>query len=265
MATCPRRPRRRTARRRASPARGVPREPLDGRALTVSEEERRPATRRVGGRRTARDPGHVHRHRSTSAESNEHAAASSSATRSARSWTTRRPPRRCARRTTPSAPSGRASTPTTTRPSTCPTCGWSTCARTRSSTITETGIDTERRVVRVRRDRVRHRLRRDDRCDRRRRHHRPRRADAEGEVGRRAVTLPRADDVRGFPNLFMITGPGQPVGAVEHDRVDRAARRLDRRLPRRTCASDGLDTIEPTELAEARLGASTSTTSPTSR
>ncbi len=44
-----------------------------------------------------------------------------------------------------SAPSGRASTPATTRRSTCPTCGWSTCASTRSTTITATGIDTERR------------------------------------------------------------------------------------------------------------------------
>ena len=43
----------------------------------------------------------------------------------------------------------------------------STCARRRSSTITETGIDTTERVVRVRRHRVRHRLRRDDRRDRR--------------------------------------------------------------------------------------------------
>ena len=32
--------------------------------------------------------------------------------------------------------------------------------------------------------------------------------------------------VAGFPNLFMITGPGQPVGAVEHGGVDRAACRL---------------------------------------
>ena len=32
--------------------------------------------------------------------------------------------------------------------------------------------------------------------------------------------------VAGFPNLFMITGPRQPVGAVEHGGVDRAACRL---------------------------------------
>ena len=33
----------------------------------------------------------------------------------------------------------------------------------------------------------------------------------------------------GFPNLWMITGPGQPVGAEQHDGLHRAARRLDRR------------------------------------
>ena len=35
----------------------------------------------------------------------------------------------------------------------------------------------------------------------------------------------------GFPNFFTITGSAEPVGAVEHDGVDRTARRLDRRLP----------------------------------
>ena len=38
--------------------------------------------------------------------------------------------------------------------------------------------------------------------------------------------------VAGFPNLFTISGPGQPVGAHQHDRVDRAARELDHRLHR---------------------------------
>ena len=36
----------------------------------------------------------------------------------------------------------------------------------------------------------------------------------------------------GFPNLFMITGPGSPSVLSQHDRLDRAACRLDRRLPR---------------------------------
>ena len=35
----------------------------------------------------------------------------------------------------------------------------------------------------------------------------------------------------GFPNLFTITGPGQPVGAEQHAGVDRAARGVDQRLP----------------------------------
>jgi hypothetical protein len=53
-----------------------------------------------------------------------------------------RPPRPSAPRTTRSDPSGPVSTPTTSRPTTCPMSGWSTCASTRSSTVTESGIDT---------------------------------------------------------------------------------------------------------------------------
>ena len=49
-------------------------------------------------------------------------------------------------------------------------------------------------------------------------------------LGQRPADLSRAHR-RGFPNLFMITGPGQPVGAVEHGGVDRAARRLGGRSP----------------------------------
>ena len=98
------------------------------------------------------------------------------------------------------------------------------------TTITETGIDTDRRVVRVRRHRLRHRLRRDDRRDRRGRHHRPGRRDAEGQVGARPEHVPRADDRR-VPEPVHDHRSGQPVGAVEHGGLDRAARRLDRRLP----------------------------------
>ena len=108
-----------------------------------------------------------------------------------------------------------------------------------------------RRVVRVRRHRVRHRLRRHDRRHRRRRHHRPRRRHAEGQVGARARRPTSGLTSVGFPNLFTDHRPGQPVGAVEHDGVDRAARRLDRRLPRATCATTASTTIEPTETAEA--------------
>ena len=83
------------------------------------------------------------------------------------------------------------------------------------------------------------------------RHHRPGRRHAEGQVGRTGPTTYLGLMTAGFPNFFMITGPGQPVGAVEHGRVDRAARRLGRRLPRATCATQGFETIEPTETAEA--------------
>ncbi len=150
-----------------------------------------------------------------------------------------------------SAPSGRASTPTTSRPTTGRTSAWSTSGRRRSQTITETGIDIDGRVDRVRRDRVRDRLRRDDRRAGRGRHRGPRRRHAEGEVGTTARSPTSGSPSVGFPNLFMITGPGQPVGAVEHDGVDRAARRLDRRHARPTCASTVTTTIEPTEIAEA--------------
>ena len=75
--------------------------------------------------------------------------------------------------------------------------------------------------------------------------------------------LPRADDRR-LPEPVHDHRTGQPVGAVEHDGVDRAARRLDRRLPRATCATTASRRIEPTQTAEA-AGCSTSTTAPTSR
>ena len=112
----------------------------------------------------------------------------------------------------------------------------------------------DRRDRRGRRPRLRHRLRRDDRRHRRRRHHRPRRGHAEGEVGARAAHLPRADVGR-VPQPVPDHRPGQPVGAVEHGRLDRAARRLDRRPPRRDAPTPVSTRIEPTETARGRLGA----------
>ena len=94
----------------------------------------------------------------------------------------------------------------------------------------------DRRVVRVRRDRLRHRLRCDDRRDRRRRHHRSRRPHPEAEVGARPEDVPRSDGRR-VPELLHRHRTGQPVGAVEHGGVDRAARRLGRRHARATCAA----------------------------
>ena len=50
--------------------------------------------------------------------------------------------------------------------------------------------------------------------------------------------------VAGFPNMFMITGPGSPSVLSNMIVVDRAARGLDRRLPRATCASTASTAIE---------------------
>ena len=89
-----------------------------------------------------------------------------------------------------------------------------------------------RRSIRVRRHRVRHRFRRDDGRPRLGRHHRARRRDAQGEVGPRPHHLPRSHHGR-VPELLHDHRPGKPFGAVEHDGVDRAARRLGGRMPRR--------------------------------
>ena len=107
-----------------------------------------------------------------------------------------------------------------------------------------------RRLARVRRDRLRHRLRRDDRRAGRRRHHRPGRRHAEGEVGRRPDDLPRPDDGR-VPQLLRHHRPGQPVGAVEHGGVDRAARRLGRRHASRTCGRGASTRSSRPSTAEA--------------
>ena len=68
----------------------------------------------------------------------------------------------------------------------------------------------------------------------------------------------------GFPNLFMITGPGSPSVKTQHDRVDRAARRLDRRLP---AASAGTGTIRHRSRSKVprTAGSLTSTRLPTRR
>ena len=132
---------------------------------------------------------------------------------SARSSTIPRSPRRCARPTTRSAPSGRASTRTTTRRTTCRTCTSSTCARRRSSRSPAHGVRTSERGVRVRLDRVRHRLRRHDRLADGVRHQGPRRRAAQGEVGRRPADVPRRGDRR-LPELLDDHRPGQPVRAL---------------------------------------------------
>ena len=132
------------------------------------------------------------------------------------------------------------------------------------TTITETGIDTRRRVARVRRHRVRHGIRRDDRRHRRRRHHGPRRSHAQGQVGARPDHLPRAHGGR-LPEPVHDHRPRQPVGAVEHDGVHRAARRLDRATASSTSATDGSTRHRAHGGRPWPAGCSTSTTTPTSR
>jgi len=82
--------------------------------------------------------------------------------------------------------------------------------------------------VRGRRDRLRHRLRRDDRRPVRHGHHRPGRAEAEGQVGRRPAHLPRPHHPR-LPEPVRHHRAAKPVRAVQHAGGDRAERGVDRR------------------------------------
>ncbi len=120
----------------------------------------------------------------------------------------------------------------------------------------------DRGVVRVRRHRLRHRLRRHDRGHRRRRHHRSRRRVAEAEVGRRPGHVPRPDDRR-VPEPVHDHRAREPVGAVEHGGVDRAARSTGS-----PTAWPGCATTASTPSSRPRRprpgGSSTSTTAPTS-
>ena len=93
---------------------------------------------------------------------------------------------------------------------------------------------------------ARHRLRRHDGLGRKNRHSRPQRADAQPEMGRRAKNLSRPDE-RGVSQSVHHHRSRQPVGALQHDGLDRAACRLDRRLPR-------LDARPRVEAMEAEKG-----------
>jgi cation diffusion facilitator CzcD-associated flavoprotein CzcO len=62
---------------------------------------------------------------------------------------------------------------------------------------------------------------------------RPRRHRLTRQVARRAAHVSRARRRR-LPERVHDHRPGQPVGVEQHDRLDRAARRLDRRLHRRS-------------------------------
>ena len=152
-----------------------------------------------------------------------------------------------------SAPSASASTRIISRRSTATTSRWSTSATRRSRRSRRTGIVTGGKEYEARRDRVRDRLRRDDRLVRQDRHPRARRADAEGEVGGGAEDLSRPDG-RGLSQHVPRHRAGQPVGALQHDRVDRAACRLDRRLPRAICATRDVDAHRGDAGRGGRLG-----------
>ena len=178
----------------------------------------------------------------------------------------RRPGRRRAAhaRTPSSAASACASTPTTTRPTTGRTC-----------TLVDVSDDA---------DRADHRRR--DRAGRRpstrstrivfatgfdamtgallaHRHPRPRRPAPPRRMGRRPAHLPRPRRRR-VPEPVHDHGPGQPVGAHQHDRVDRAARELDRRLHRLPARPRARRRSRPRPTRRTR-GSRTSTRSPTSR
>ena len=115
-----------------------------GRVASPTRSSAAPLRRGVGGRRAAAHPRRVRRPvlatrrptRSSPSSSASKIRAIVDDPRDGRGAVPEGPP--------VSAPSARASTPTTTRRSTCPTCGWSTCASTPITTITETGIDDRR-------------------------------------------------------------------------------------------------------------------------
>ena len=102
-----------------------------------------------------------------------------------------------------------ASTRTTTRPTTGRTSRWWTCGATPIEAITADRHADQRRRVRTRRDRVRDRVRRHDRPAAGDRHPRPRRA-ALARPGQDGPRTYLGLAVAGFPNLFIITGPGSP-------------------------------------------------------
>ena len=106
-----------------------------------------------------------------------------------------------------------------------------------------------RRIVHLRRDRLRHRFRRRDGCDNGRRHHGPYDVALKDKWANGPQTY-LGLTTAGFPNLFLITGPGSPsvlsnmaVSIEQH--VDWVLDCLGHLRAR------GFDVIEPTETAEA--------------
>ena len=232
------------ARRRARGA------PTDSAAVACHAEEQRGALRGgvAAGRAVRRSSASSPTRWSTARPTTS--SPSSSATRSARSSTTPRRPRRCARRTIPSAPSGRASTPATTQTFNLPHVRLVDLRKHADRHDHRDRHRHHRRVVRVRRDRLRHRLRRHDRRHRRRRHHRPRRRHAEGQVGPRPDHLPRAHDGR-LPEPVHDHRPGQPVGAVEHGRCRSSSTSTGSPTASPTCATTASSRSSRPRRAEA--------------
>ena len=170
--------------------------------------------------------------------------------RSARSSRTRRRPRRCARRTTPSAPSGCASTAGYYETFNLPHVRLVDLRKQPITTITETGIDTTEESFEF--DAIVFATGFDAMTGA---------IVAVDITGRDGVSLKQkwADGpvtylgltTVGFPNLFMVTGPGSPSVLSNMVGVDRAARRLDRRPPGRHARATASTRIEPTPTAEA--------------
>ena len=253
----------RTARPRSARVAASPCEPPELTAAMCSEEERRArfeeayaagellassASSPTGGEpRGQRDRGRVHPRR-----------------RSARSCAIRRRPRRSARRTTSSAPSGRASTPSYFETFNLPHVRLVDLRKDPIRTITETGIDTASEsfefdaiVFATGFDAMTGALVVG-------RHRRSRRRHAEAEVGRRPETYLGLMTV-GFPNFFTITGPGQPVGAVEHGRCRSSSTSTGSPTGSPTCATQRLRDDRADAGRPRPAGCSTSTTAPTSR
>ena len=174
--------------------------------FSVSADARHNATKGLADRRTARDAQRVRRHDEQPGGQRRvrrvRPGQDSRVVDDPQTAKTLCPP------TIRSAQNGSAWIPTTTPPTTCRMCAWSTCAaaaRRPSRNRDRYGS----RDVRVRCDRVRHRVRRADRRDRCGRHHRPRRRALKDKWAHGPSTY-LGLITAGFPNLFFIAGPNSP-------------------------------------------------------
>ena len=246
---------RRAARRSARRASACPCEAADavGARRRTPEERQRASTRRLGAGRPRRVPGALTPTCSSTRRPTT-PPPSSSAARSARSWRTRTWPRRCAPRTTRSAPSGL-----------CLDTGYyatfnrdnvtsSTSARRRSRRSprpacapTEREYEFDAIVFATGFDAMTGALLGD-------RHPRPRRGRAAAtKWARRAAHLPRPRRRR-VPEPVHDHRAGQPVGAAQHDRCRSSSTWTGSPTASRTCASAACDAIEADRRGRGRLG-----------